>query len=242
MAENCLHPHLHLGIFLLYHEVLPVRHSHLPAVLSLAAATGSTGGLHVYRGGVYTFSTMAADLALVTALLELLNEKPLEEVRIEEICERAGFSRRTFYRHFENRDDAVGRGVHLLLDDLRRRAERGADPTDSEAFLVKLFELMARRRSLIAGVLATSNPPELFTLITERSYSESLARYTPTGSDAAPELIAGFLSGALLGFIRAWIARGCRPEPAAAVKDFLAQLRRVTDAYPTGITSSRPTT
>ena len=50
----------------------------------------------------------AAQRAIGNALLQLLDEKTLNEISIKELCERARVSRPTFYRHFDAIDDVLG--------------------------------------------------------------------------------------------------------------------------------------
>lgn len=40
---------------------------------------------------------------LLNALAELLKEEPMRSISVSDICARAGVSRQTFYRHFENK-------------------------------------------------------------------------------------------------------------------------------------------
>lgn len=46
---------------------------------------------------------MFYSMRIANALAVLLDEKPLERIRVSEICERASVSRQTFYRHFANK-------------------------------------------------------------------------------------------------------------------------------------------
>lgn len=60
----------------------------------------------------------AAQHAIGDALLELLGEKPLNEVNIKELCGRAHVSRPTFYRHFDAIDDVLGLYAHDIFSHL----------------------------------------------------------------------------------------------------------------------------
>ena len=60
-----------------------------------------------------------AQRAIGDALLEMLDEKPLNAVSIKELCEHAGVSRPTFYRHF----DAVSDVLELYARDISKRQD-----------------------------------------------------------------------------------------------------------------------
>lgn len=53
---------------------------------------------------------------LLQALTELLTEKTFDEVRVKDICERAGVHRSTFYDHFEDKYHLLTFGVQELMD------------------------------------------------------------------------------------------------------------------------------
>ena len=46
-------------------------------------------------------------LKIVNAISLLVEEKPLGDIRVSEICETAGVSRKTFYKHFPSKYDAI---------------------------------------------------------------------------------------------------------------------------------------
>lgn len=50
------------------------------------------------------------------ALLDLLQEKPLEFITVKEVCARACVSRSTFYLHYEGIADLLDESVRLVLD------------------------------------------------------------------------------------------------------------------------------
>ena len=46
---------------------------------------------------------------LYTALIELMNKKPLEKIGIGELCSKAGVSRMTYYRNYRSKEDILAR-------------------------------------------------------------------------------------------------------------------------------------
>ncbi|WP_433597628.1 TetR/AcrR family transcriptional regulator [Nocardia sp. CA-135953] len=69
--------------------------------------------------------TLRSRAAMSRAAFDLLNERGLGAVAVEDIAERAGVTRRTFSRHFSSIEDAVlgeiDQDVHLFNEALRRR-------------------------------------------------------------------------------------------------------------------------
>jgi AcrR family transcriptional regulator len=69
--------------------------------------------------------TLRSRTAMSRAAFDLLNERGLGAVSVEDIAERAGVTRRTFSRHFSSIEEAVlgeiDQDVHLFNDALCRR-------------------------------------------------------------------------------------------------------------------------
>lgn len=45
--------------------------------------------------------------ALRKALVECMEEKPVKEIQVKEICQRAGLDRTTFYKHYKDVDELI---------------------------------------------------------------------------------------------------------------------------------------
>ncbi|MET8873812.1 TetR/AcrR family transcriptional regulator [Nocardia sp. NPDC004278] len=69
--------------------------------------------------------TLRSRAAMSRAAFDLLNERGLDSVAVEDIAERAGVTRRTFSRHFSSIEEAVlgeiDQDVHLFNEALCRR-------------------------------------------------------------------------------------------------------------------------
>jgi AcrR family transcriptional regulator len=119
---------------------------------------------------------------IIDALIDLLGDKPSDEIAIRDIARRAGVAERTVYRHFPDR-----RGLHEAVTE-RFREEDGptmgdADDLDDLADLIgdvyATFE--ASPRETAAAVLLNADPRRLAEETAERStqWVERTARSLP---------------------------------------------------------------
>ena len=69
-----------------------------------------------------------ARIAIVHASWELFREKGFEKTTVDEIIERAGIAKGTFYHHFEGKSSLLGT-LSDILDDKYRDLEEHLDPT-----------------------------------------------------------------------------------------------------------------
>lgn len=83
------------------------------------------------RTGLREEKSAAAKQAIYEAAMELFREKGFEGTSVDEIAERAGFSRATFFNHFSTKQGVFRfYGQHLLerMEKLLAAADPSADP------------------------------------------------------------------------------------------------------------------
>ena len=144
--------------------------------------------------------------ALVDAAIDLFQRKGIRATTIEEICERADISPRTFFNHFETRE-------HLYAAIARRRATEfaaflDAQRDDERPLTQRLPELFGAIGQGLAGMPA---------------YRELIGEMLRTRIEGGDETVRGrSLSGAALRFVSDGVERGeittaHRPETLADI-------------------------
>lgn len=85
-------------------------------------------------------------MVLKEALLELLQDKPIERISVKEICDRADINRSTFYVHYASPKELLD----SIKDDMYYEIKSvKADYTDMLSFLTGVFDIMYRHRRLL---------------------------------------------------------------------------------------------
>ena len=138
--------------------------------------------------------------SLSDAFLELLQETPLEKIRMQDVADKAGVGRVTFYRHFSSKQELIEYKLQALWD--RYNDEHNLSELPNEAFEEKwFFDFFYENRSLL-----------------KQLYDQGMFSYThdfminifsPTVE--IPEdsrFTVSFLVYGLLGIITAWAADG----------------------------------
>src|SRR3954468_17882696 len=73
------------------------------------------------------------------ALIELLVQKPFDEITVQEVLDRAGVSRSTFYAHFSDKNDLFLSDSDEFLEDLATALSRFGDKSERVAPVQELF-------------------------------------------------------------------------------------------------------
>ncbi|MBQ3531522.1 MAG: TetR/AcrR family transcriptional regulator [Oscillospiraceae bacterium] len=70
-----------------------------------------------------TYKNVIENKKCVTfALAEIMAEKPFHEISVTEVCKKAGVSKNTFYRHFENLSDVIYQSISEVNEKLVEEA------------------------------------------------------------------------------------------------------------------------
>ena len=82
---------------------------------------------------------------LFKAMIEAVNERGFPATTISDLVSRAGISKRSFYEHFQNKEECLLAAYDAIVERLRRRLTKAVGAADEwpaqlEAFLRELFE------------------------------------------------------------------------------------------------------
>jgi AcrR family transcriptional regulator len=172
--------------------------------------------------------TIRTQQALCTAMLALARTTPLEAITVEQIAERAGVARKTFYAHFASKEELLWASLETVYGELvAHLGELDPDTllVDGRPLSYHVFrhvqEYAVLFRSLLGPHGHLPTLLRLWDLLTRVSY----AKHAPLREQAPhitvePALIASMVTGALLGALRWWLAHGLEPGPEAMAYAF----------------------
>lgn len=182
---------------------------------------------------------------LAEAALRLFTERGFDEVTVDDIAEAAGVSRRTFFRYFESKEDAVLPYEEERIDELREALARRPAHEPVLATIRRVTTAIgadlgpqgpARREALARMRIVTENPSVLArSLELQSRMAQELSALVAEhlGVDADTSLEAQVVAGAAIAAVRAaaqvwWASDGRR--------DFAELLSEAYDLLTTGVT------
>ncbi len=159
-------------------------------------------------------SARSRDL-LLAALVELMQERGFERLTTQNLIDRAGVGRATFYAHFQNKDEllvaSVGR-LRAWLEEMGRR-----DRTQHFGFMRPFFDHLSSHRAMYHTTFARASEVSVErhvrAMLRELVRADLLARRTPRQDDAAIELATQFVVSTLWAVIVWWMEGGTK-QPA----------------------------
>ena len=169
--------------------------------------------------------------AVLAALLDLVGERRWERISVQDVIERAGVSRSTFYAHYDNKLDVITSGVPEVA------ALITVDPATGTLDVAGLFEHAAEMAEVIGPLLSQPVLGELSAAV-ERGLAEALGQVI---DEAAAPRLASFAAGALLSSLRVFATQRPRPPAAEVAAELSGYLARLLDGHLRPALPMRPT-
>jgi AcrR family transcriptional regulator len=184
---------------------------------------------------------------LAQAAFDLFNERGYEQTTIDDIAERAGLGRATFFRHYRSKEDVIFPDHDLLLERVRDRLRSTGHDTALAAAcdavrLVLLHYLdegdLARRRYVLTSTVPALRDREIVSVARyQRLFREYIAERTADGEPAVSgepaeggasaalqaELMAATVASAHNHVLRRWL-RGESDDPVRELDDAMRQV------------------
>jgi AcrR family transcriptional regulator len=173
-------------------------------------------------------------IALRDALHNLIHEKGYDTITVEEITQRAGVGRATFYLHYKDKEDLLlEQFSELARDRVRLLAEIPLTGWDAEFNppylpLLFIFQNSAENASLYRVILHGEGAARvtarlrdiirdaLDAMIESQGETTSLQLSTVVSID----FLAAYLAGALIGSITWWLDQGSELSPDEMTQTF----------------------
>ncbi len=173
-------------------------------------------------------------IALREALHTLINEKGYDTLTVEEITQRAGVGRATFYLHYKDKEDLLlEQFIELANDRVRLLAQipiTGWDIQHNPAYvpLLLIFENAVENTALYRVVLRGEGAARVTARLRDiirAAISALVESQGETGSinltsSFSIDFISAYLAGALIGSITWWLDQPAPLDPVEMTRTF----------------------
>lgn len=154
-----------------------------------------------------------------SALMELLKEKSVREIKVSEISELADINRGTFYLHYRDVYDILERIEGDMFDSFNRLLDsHPVSELDQSAipFLRDIYGFLSEYHEMCRALLGPHGDPafaeRLHKLVCEKC-AGFRGSFTEDGSEADFDYRYYFAVGGIMGIVRRWIDGGMKESP-----------------------------
>lgn len=144
---------------------------------------------------------------IMESLLLLLQEKPLAEIAIKEIVEKAGVNRSTYYRHFQTKEDVIRHFYASRLDEYLSAVPEGIG---LEQYFSGMFQSFLRYKKELIQLDRLS--------LSYLLLDEMNARFGENELDAVRRLYYHYHIGGVFNSFRYWLREDMTIPPETLAK------------------------
>jgi AcrR family transcriptional regulator len=153
------------------------------------------------------------------ALVQLIQEKPLDEVTVQEVLDPSSVGRSTFYLHFRNKNDLLLSQLEEFLETMSTALSVRKEVSHRVAPVAELFVHIGNQQKLYRALADSGRLNDFFDLA--QGYFARGIEQRLTESKRLPNLLqrelavrAFALTGCLLSLLRWWLDRGAKEPPS----------------------------
>lgn len=170
--------------------------------------------------------------ALRVAVSELLAERDFSDITVQQIIDRAGVARATFYAHFRNKDDALFSAYERMLRGLEAHLDRSGARPPRLAPMAELLTHLGESPEVFASLEASDRLEQIWSLGTDLLADMIERRQARFGGSPVidPRLASRMLAGALVEMTKWWLTHPGRFTAQEMDAQFHVMARRVFTA------------
>jgi AcrR family transcriptional regulator len=162
------------------------------------------------------------------AFLELIHERPIEAVTVQDVLDRASVGRSTFYLHFRDKNDLLLSQLEIFLEHMSTWLSVNKEKSLRVAPVAEMFDHLEQQRKLYCILRDAGRLADFFDLAQDYFARGIEQRLIDTGRVtklSKPELVAraNALAGSLLSLLRWWMDR-IDKEPAAKMDEMFHRM------------------
>ncbi|WP_283584342.1 TetR/AcrR family transcriptional regulator [Limosilactobacillus difficilis] len=162
---------------------------------------------------------------ITKAIIELLKDKEIKEITINELAEKSGTGRVSFYRNFDSKEDIIEQYLTKVISNWY---QKNKDVFEQETRDDKLFGSFFKLLSQHAELYQLLYKRKLLYLL--RHALMKLLSPKPEDSNFYAYTVA-FVAGGLYSWVEEWVKRGM-PESPEKIEELLKQRKVVSYKIP----------
>ena len=173
--------------------------------------------------------------ALINAFFNMLEDASLEDITVNELCDKAGVRRATFYKHFSDKNDFIT----FLIKDVRDRFEeeiwsKQASSYPTKDYYIKYAEALMvyllGKDIQIKKIVNSSVRSTFIEVFAQQNFVDTKHRLEESANAgmrliSAPDVVASMLVGGIARCIMNWFEM----EDRCPVESLLGEISKIID-------------
>ncbi|MBN1888912.1 MAG: TetR/AcrR family transcriptional regulator [Thermoflexales bacterium] len=154
--------------------------------------------------------------ALTDAFWQMLSEKKLEDITVNELCDRAMVRRATFYKHFGDKYDFFAFVIRMKQEQFDAQIRPHIDKSQPQSFYIGIvkhtLDFLNSNKKLVQTILESDMLPTIMDILSEQISLDITRKLKADAQNgiplpASPQVMAQFFTGALVYTSKWWVAQ-----------------------------------
>ncbi len=149
---------------------------------------------------------------LYEALIGLLKEKPFEEIKVSDICEKALINRSTFYAHYSDKYELLDSFIKDVKLSLKEELKKNTNITNTKEYyleMLRIFFLHVNERKLFYSAILVNNQNSIVTDMIFSALNEDIKKRIEENnqlkSKIPSDIVTSFYLGAVFNIGIDWL-------------------------------------
>lgn len=156
---------------------------------------------------------------LSAALIQLLEVKPFEEIRLNEICEKAMVHKTTFYHHFEDKYDLLNYIIKETQKTMQPKIDACSAPITYYLEMAKEYIKNIKENAQFYKAILNSNQNGIcFDIIYNLFVQDVKEKMQQYNIDVPANYVAVFYVSAVFSLINEWVTTGMKDTEEQLIK------------------------
>ncbi len=161
---------------------------------------------------------------LYSGLIRLLEQKPVADISVKELCQLCDLNRSTFYLHYSSvqelltdMEQEILQGLNEVLDKFDAAFVQSPDPVPRDAALAEAFQFLSERADFCQVLLSRRSDANFIDQVKAVVRSRCLnqwAQLPSEGKESQAEYFLSFVLSGSLGVVEQWMENGMRESPS----------------------------
>ena len=160
--------------------------------------------------------TKYTKLIIKEALIELLEQKPLNKITVTELCTKCEINRSTFYRYYEDVYDLWDKLKSQYMSELKAAISISKDDYTISGFTEEILEVILNNKELSRILFTLKNGKDFLDDVLEIAHTKCVEKWARAGKNFPEKQVAyisTFISAGTIGVLDDWIQNDFKESP-----------------------------
>ena len=176
--------------------------------------------------------------ALYDAFMQLLCEKPFDEITINELCDVAGVRRATFYKHYSDKFDFLTSYTRLLRDRFDRQIWKAGKPALTvdyySEYAKSLIYFISENSAAVDNLCKSNLFPSVLAIIVEQNYKDTyerlrISQVSGIKFTSSIETIAATCTGGVTACLYVWLKSDRKDSPEQVAEQVATIINKIVE-------------